>query len=71
MLFTLALYAAIYGVSYAYVLHHLVNGFAAWLVVVHFAPLLRRRSGLEEQQRGASGANPPSPPGDGHVKKMP
>ncbi|KAI7924050.1 GPI inositol-deacylase [Pyricularia oryzae] len=30
-----AVYAAIYGVSYAYVLHHLVNIFAAWLVAVH------------------------------------
>ncbi|KAG9786062.1 GPI inositol-deacylase-like protein, partial [Aureobasidium melanogenum] len=33
MLFALALYAAVYGVSYAYVLHHLVNGFAAWLAI--------------------------------------
>jgi glycosylphosphatidylinositol deacylase len=74
MLFSLGLYAAVYGVSYAYVLHHLVNGVCAWLVVVHFAPVLMARSGLEEQQRGAGGGGggaPPTPPGDGHVKKIP
>lgn len=31
----IAVYAAVYGVSYAYVLHHLVNLVAAWLVIVH------------------------------------
>lgn len=36
LLFTLAVYAAIYGVSYAYLLHHLANLLAAWLVVVYF-----------------------------------
>jgi glycosylphosphatidylinositol deacylase len=71
MLFALGLYAAIYGVSYAYVLHHLVNGVCAWLVIVHFAPVLKARGGLEEQQRGAGGGSPPTPPGDGHVKKIP
>jgi glycosylphosphatidylinositol deacylase len=71
MLFSLGLYAAVYGVSYAYVLHHLVNGVCAWLVIVHFAPVLKARSGLEEQQRGAGGGSPPTPPGDGHVKKIP
>jgi glycosylphosphatidylinositol deacylase len=74
MLFSLGLYAAVYGVSYAYVLHHLVNGVCAWLVVVHFAPVLMARSGLEEQQRGSGGGgggSPPTPPGDGHVKKIP
>jgi glycosylphosphatidylinositol deacylase len=45
-------------------------------VVVHFAPVLMARSGLEEQQRGAGGGgggggSPPTPPGDGHVKKIP
>ncbi|KAI2635049.1 GPI inositol-deacylase [Xylaria nigripes] len=30
-----AMYAAIYGVSYAYMLHNLVNLIAAWLVTVH------------------------------------
>jgi glycosylphosphatidylinositol deacylase len=33
--FGIAIYAAIYGVTYAYVLHHLVNFAAAWLVAIH------------------------------------
>ncbi|KAL9101632.1 MAG: hypothetical protein Q9163_003130 [Psora crenata] len=33
--FALAVCAALYGVSYAYLLHHLVNGMCAWLVAVH------------------------------------
>lgn len=35
LLFSVAIYAAIYGVTYAYQIHHLVNIVAAWLVVVH------------------------------------
>lgn len=35
LLFSTAVYAAIYGVSYAYTIHNLVNLIAAWLVVVH------------------------------------
>ena len=35
LLFGIALYAAIYGVSYAYMLHYLVNLVAAWLAIVH------------------------------------
>ncbi|KAI5243439.1 PGAP1-domain-containing protein [Aureobasidium subglaciale] len=71
MLFALALYAAVYGVSYAYVLHHLVNWMAAWFVIVHFAPVLMRRGGLGDEQRGAGSPAPPTPPGDGHMKKIP
>ena len=37
ILFSIAVYAAVYGVSYAYMLHHIVNGFCAWLVAVHFS----------------------------------
>ncbi|KAL9020203.1 MAG: hypothetical protein Q9185_002573 [Variospora sp. 1 TL-2023] len=37
LFFILAVYAAVYGVSYAYLLHHLVNGVAAWLVALHFS----------------------------------
>ncbi|KAI1816445.1 GPI inositol-deacylase [Poronia punctata] len=36
LFFTTAVYAAIYGVSHAYVLHYLVNVIAAWLVAIHF-----------------------------------
>jgi len=39
-LFALAACAALYGVSYAYYLHHVVNIFCAWLVVVHLSTLL-------------------------------
>ncbi|ORY18521.1 GPI inositol-deacylase-like protein [Clohesyomyces aquaticus] len=35
-LFSIAGYAAIYGVTYAYVLHHLANILCAWLVAIHF-----------------------------------
>ncbi|KAK8059656.1 hypothetical protein PG996_009586 [Apiospora saccharicola] len=35
LLFSIAIYAAVYGVSHAYMLHYLVNLVAAWLVAVH------------------------------------
>ncbi|KAI4110095.1 MAG: hypothetical protein L6R37_000228 [Teloschistes peruensis] len=35
--FLIAIYAAVYGISYAYLLHHLVNCVAAWLMVLHFS----------------------------------
>ncbi|KAI1425271.1 PGAP1-like protein-domain-containing protein [Xylaria sp. FL1777] len=35
LFFATAVYAAVYGVSYAYVLHYLVNLIAAWLVAIH------------------------------------
>lgn len=35
LLFTTALYAAVYGISHAYMLHYLVNIIAGWLVVLH------------------------------------
>ncbi|KAL6708035.1 GPI inositol deacylase [Coniothyrium glycines] len=40
LLFNIAWYAAMYGVTYAYVLHHLANVLCAWLVVVHFGPVV-------------------------------
>jgi glycosylphosphatidylinositol deacylase len=36
VLFAVGAYAAVYGVTYAYVLHHLANVLCAWLVVVHY-----------------------------------
>ncbi|TKA30091.1 hypothetical protein B0A50_02810 [Salinomyces thailandicus] len=33
--FTFALYAAVYGVTYAYRLHHMVNALCAWLLLIH------------------------------------
>ena len=35
LLFGVAVWTALYGVSYAYTLHHAINGVAAWLVCVH------------------------------------
>ncbi|KAI1821882.1 GPI inositol-deacylase [Xylaria intraflava] len=35
LFFVTAVYAAIYGVSYAYMLHYLVNLIATWLVAIH------------------------------------
>lgn len=35
LLFCLAGFAAVYGVSYAYLLHHVANIFAAWLVGIY------------------------------------
>lgn len=35
LLFGIAMYAAVYGVTYAYMLHHLVNIAVAWLVAIH------------------------------------
>ncbi|KAF2771832.1 PGAP1-domain-containing protein [Teratosphaeria nubilosa] len=35
--FSFALYAAVYGVTYAYRLHHLANGLCAWLFVIHLS----------------------------------
>lgn len=37
LLLVVAGYAALYGVTYAYRLHHLVNLLAAWLTMVHFS----------------------------------
>ncbi|KAK4238631.1 GPI inositol-deacylase [Achaetomium macrosporum] len=35
LLFCIAVYAAVYGVSYAYTLHYLANVLAFWLAIVH------------------------------------
>jgi glycosylphosphatidylinositol deacylase len=37
MLFVLAVDAALYSVSYAYLLHQVVNFFCAWLVLIHLS----------------------------------
>jgi glycosylphosphatidylinositol deacylase len=38
LLFSIGAYAAVYGVTYAFVLHHLANILCAWLVAIHFDP---------------------------------
>jgi hypothetical protein len=35
-LFAIGAYAAVYGVTYAYALHHLANILCAWLVTIHY-----------------------------------
>jgi hypothetical protein len=37
LFFSIAIYSAIYGVSYAYLLHHLTNILAAWLVGIYLS----------------------------------
>jgi len=37
LFFALAAYAGLYGVTYAYLLHFIVNGCAAWLMLVYYA----------------------------------
>jgi len=44
--FIIAVYAAIYGVTYAYMLHYLVNFVAAWLVAIHSSTNSWSLSGL-------------------------
>lgn len=66
MLFALAVGAAVYGVSYAYLLHHGVNVLCVWLIGVHLSGgelcgVLRRFGNLGV---GAS-------VGESHEKKQP
>lgn len=42
MFFALAVYAALYGMTYAYRLHYIANIIALWLVLLHFASYQRR-----------------------------
>ncbi|KAK4990079.1 GPI inositol deacylase [Elasticomyces elasticus] len=58
LLLGLAFYAAVWGVTYAYRLHHIVNGLCAWLVVLHLMSdgVLRRLKAWVE---------------GGHIKKRP
>lgn len=59
----LAVYAAAYGVTYAYLLHHLVNIVAAWLVAIHFSGSDLSLSGLTQILEGEEAS--------GDVKKRP
>ncbi|PWY90763.1 GPI inositol-deacylase [Aspergillus heteromorphus CBS 117.55] len=70
LLFALAIYSAVYGVSYAYLLHHLTNIFAAWLVGVYLFSSgfsLRRLWRILE---GSDEATSTPEPGS-HTKKKP
>jgi pimeloyl-ACP methyl ester carboxylesterase len=52
LFFGIALYAAVYGVSYAYMLHYLVNIVAAWLVIIHLTADSWSISGLTALYEG-------------------
>lgn len=52
LLFCIAVYAAVYGVSYAYRLHYLANLVAFWLVVVHSTSDLWFSAGLSPLYTG-------------------
>ncbi|KAL8699261.1 MAG: hypothetical protein Q9201_006105 [Fulgogasparrea decipioides] len=66
LFFFLAVYAAVYGVTYAYRLYHLVNCVAAWLVMLHFSGNDISLSGLTNILVGNNNED-----GDGDVKKRP
>ncbi|KAK1755979.1 GPI inositol-deacylase [Echria macrotheca] len=62
LLFGISIYAAVYGVSYAYMLHYLVNLVVAWLVLVHatadswpfsgFSSLYLYEGNVDDRKRG-------------------
>lgn len=54
LLFGIAFYAAVYGVSYAYMLHYLVNMVAAWLVIIHLTADSWSISGLTALYEGST-----------------
>ena len=69
---SIAIYAAVYGVSYAYLLHHLANILAAWLVGIYFfsedvpvGKLWRMALDVDETMEFAAAA------AGNHVKKKP
>jgi glycosylphosphatidylinositol deacylase len=72
LLFVLAGCAALYGVSYAYYLHHVVNIFCAWLVVLHWStcsfPFRRLRKDVGESSSSSSSSSSEGP--HHHLKRV-
>ncbi|KAK4868259.1 hypothetical protein LT330_007457 [Penicillium expansum] len=66
--FAIAIYSAIYGVSYAYLLHHLANLLAAWFVGIY---LFGNNFSPRRLWRIIDGDELPSETGSSHVKKKP
>jgi GPI inositol-deacylase len=64
LLFAIAIYAAVYGVTYAYLLHQLVNILCAWLVAIHFTTSSFSLSRINRLLDGSFDT-------DGHIKKRP
>ncbi|USW53309.1 Putative GPI inositol-deacylase PGAP1, alpha/Beta hydrolase [Septoria linicola] len=72
LMFALALYAAVYGVTYAYRMHYLVNALCCWLFVIHLSnsgSLAR----LAQHFLGSPSVPPPTgstvPPARGNKKR--
>ena len=66
------MYAAVYGVTYAYALHQNTNAVCAWLVAVHFGNSEVSWTGLRELlEGGAAGEGVAMEEDDGRRKKRP
>ena len=70
LFFALAVYAAVYGVTYAYLLHFIVNIVCGWLAAVHFSSS-EFWSGQQGLATGFVKALERSPSGKHKVKKRP
>ncbi|KAJ5149134.1 hypothetical protein N7448_000712 [Penicillium atrosanguineum] len=66
--FAIAIYSAIYGVTYAYLLHHLANLLSAWFVGIY---LVGNNFSPRRLWRIIDGDELPSESGSRHVKKKP
>ncbi|KAJ5665419.1 uncharacterized protein N7477_007867 [Penicillium maclennaniae] len=66
--FAIAVYSAIYGVTYAYLLHHLANLLSAWFVGIY---LVGNNFSPRRLWRIIDGDELPSESGSRHVKKKP
>ncbi|EFW17609.1 GPI inositol-deacylase [Coccidioides posadasii str. Silveira] len=71
LFFFLAAYSAIYGVTYAYLLHHITNLVIAWLVGIHFFAGGFSLRNLSRVINDSDGVPNGSPITDGHIKKLP
>jgi len=73
LFFALAAYAGLYGVTYAYLLHFIVNGCAAWLMLVYYA--CGRERGIKGvtdllENSGGEGIGNGSGSGDGEKREI-
>ncbi|KAJ5099350.1 hypothetical protein N7532_006351 [Penicillium argentinense] len=66
--FAIAMYSAVYGVTYAYLLHHLANLLAAWFVGIY---LFGNNFSPRRLWRIIDGDELPAETGSRHVKKKP
>ena len=64
------MYAAVYGVTYAYALHQITNAVCAWLVAVHFGNSEVSWRGLREVLEGGAAVGELEED-DGRRKKRP